>query len=180
MAAIHVVSQVRAYFVAQGVACDVSFGWKAAVRQLGGANRVVFVPTAPKPIPPTQLGDVPVTHEELLPAGRQRVARALYDLRCGYRVRIWGYDPVAPGDDEHQMAKCIDLLEKVSQGLQTAYCGNVAWGDGEWTTKGVDVRQGAELVMALTVTMPIFDRSRVVLAPTPLPREPKPVPYPTP
>lgn len=169
MAFAYVVRAVRDYIQTElGLDIEVRVGWRKAARQLtesgNGNRRVTFVPMPPRATPPVEIGG----HSD-------GAGRTLFDLRFAYEVRLRATADC--DDDEAHMAEALGLLELVSQGLQSAYAGNVFWLGGKWADDVKDLRNGAELRMMLEVSMPIRDRSSVIAKPVqPYPREPKPAP----
>ena len=180
MAYAHVVRAVAEYLAETNVPVTVLLGLREEPRQIDGPETIIFSPTSLPVLPPTEVGEVPITHETD-PSNLPLVARALFDTAVTYDVRFIAHDAERSEDDEAHMWRAFWLFERTAQAVQRAYAGVATWGpSGTWPRRSRELRRGIELRVPLALTMPIFDRYRVIGAANPVPGAPKPVPIPTP
>ena len=179
MAYAHVVRGVADYLAALDLPVTVLFGLREEPRQIDGPELVIFSPTSLPILPPTMIGEVPITHETD-PSGLPVVAAAMFDVAVTYDVRCIGYAGEDPENDEAHMWRAFWIFERVAQAVKATYAGSATCSMGTWPRKSRELRQGIELRVPLALTMPIFDRYRLVGSAKPVPGEQKPVPFPDP
>lgn len=157
---------VRDYFALQGYGSSVVFGWRETTKQsnqgAGRANRVVFVP-----------GDESGKAGKMAPPKKEGRRRQIATHKELFQVRVWGYDPAAPNDERAQYRATRALYDLVLNGIREAACGRHVLGDPTWTTSPVERVFGKELVVTVTLDVPVLrTRQAVVLPPPALAPEP--------
>ena len=165
---VKILDDVRAWFAARGIDATVDEEVEALLAQdnygPGTANRVVFVTASPMGVgEPMQIGE------------DEDGARQLLNATYNFEVHFAGYDPAAPNRVLAHRRQCIALFEAVEQAVHRSACGLYEWGSATWTDARKHARHGAELVVPLTLNVPLFDVDPVVASPSPVPGEPKPV-----
>ncbi len=167
---VKLIDDVRAWFVLRGLDASVVDGLESRNAQTnfgpGSANRVAFVPASPVEIidAPRYIGEDD--------DGRRQLVNMLF----AYEVSFAGYDRDNPERDLAHRHVCVDLFEATAQSLQRSAFGMHQWSAARWEDTRKHGRHGAELVVALTVNIPIFDTASPMAAPAPKPGAPKPVP----
>lgn len=135
----------------------------------GAANRVAFVPAEELSFLPstTQMGDVDL--------GTGEYARQLANVLYGFDVHVCGFDADTPDRYLAHQRRCFDIFEAVVQVVQADSYGLYEWSDGKWSIDRKDGTFGAELVVHLTVNIPLFDKRSAAATPRGIPGAPKPV-----
>jgi hypothetical protein len=168
------VNTVKAYFESNGVTASVDVGWKKRTQQInqgpGGANRVVFTPSA------SDDGDA----GELLPVrfpGDRNIrtapnttpvatVKSLLDWKRAALVSVWGVDQ-SDKSEAAQIEATEALFEWVVRAVHAApgAFGAVEWGAAQWTVPA-ERSFGLELRAGFTFSHPIFDKPRDLAFPT--------------
>ncbi len=159
------VTDVRAYFVANSVTATVSAGFRARFSQVnqgpGRANRVVFLPGDPKTgaggalSEPQSPGfrDIPNPNDPTKSVGS---VRTLADWRRQVFVSVWSFDEATKNDDAEQQFHAEDLLEWTIRAIVASGRANAELGAVTWVP-ATERQFGAEALLALTLTHPLFD-----------------------
>lgn len=139
-----------------------------------GTNRIVFVTLPDIGIAePMFIGEEVTGDGDAVPFAY--VPRQLLTARYQFSVAIAGYDINIPENDLAHQQVCFDLWELTIQALQHGYYGQHEWADPKWSTDRKYARHGAELVVRLTLNIPLSDAKSQHVTPSPKPGEPKPV-----
>lgn len=135
----------------------------------GAANRVAFVPAEELAFlpAPTQLGDVDI--------GDGTFARQLANLEYAFDVHVCGFDSDSPDRFLAHQRRCLDIFEAVVEVVHSDSYGLYVWSAGKWSLERKDGVFGAELVVHLTVNIPLFDKRSAAATPRGIPGAPKPV-----
>lgn len=170
---------VQAFLTDNSVNARVEVGWRRRNQQLnqgpGGANRVVFTPSADDSgaggslIPPRFVGPRTVYDKDPLAVDPTRpvaTMRALRDWQRRALVSVWAVDVTRREDEAAQIEAVETLFEWVMRavhGSPGAFAA-VTWGDVTWTPPG-ERAFGLELRAGLTFTHPVFDSPRDIAYP---------------
>lgn len=168
------VTHVRNYFLLKGIDANVPpLGWKERTKQInqgiGGANRVVFVPSGPNGAA-GPLASIRGPGKRLHNANSADAftRRGLYNWERQAGVSIWGIDRSNPLDIENEEAQieATELLfERVIEAVhyfvasseqQFGGYATVEWGEPTWVTPPNERVFGRELLAPLTLKHPMF------------------------
>lgn len=168
------VSAVESFLEANGVSANVEVGWKRRTQQInqgsGGANRVVFTPSADDAGAGGALTPPRFPGQRNVRDGSSAVVaniRALLTWERKALVSVWAVDKSALTSEAAQIEAVEELFEWVVRAVHSApgAFGSVAWGDASWTVPA-ERSFGLELRAGLTFSHPIFDQPRTLAHPT--------------
>lgn len=159
------VTDVRAYFAANGVTATVTAGFRARFAQgnqgPGRANRVVFLPADPKSGAGGSLSEpqspgfreIPDPSDPMKSVGS---VRALADWKRPLFVSVWSFDEATKNDDAEQQFYAEDLLEWTIRAIVDSGRANAALASVTWVP-ATERQFGAEALLAITLVHPLYD-----------------------
>lgn len=172
------VDYVSTFFIENGVSAVVAVGWRARGQHLnqgvGGANRVIFTPSADDAGDGGSIGAARFPgHRNVRPAvDATPVAtiRSLADWERKVLVSVWAVDAGARTDEAAQIEATETLLEWVVRAVHSApgAFGNANFGAVKWTPPA-ERSFGLEARVALTFSHPIYDKPRTIFYPSAAP-----------
>ncbi len=133
-----------------------------------GSNRVVFTT-----VPTLGVAEPQFIGEEVDEDGEYK-PRQLATVVYRFDVSISGFDIDRPDEDLAHQQVCFDVWELTVQAIQHGYAGQHAWVDPRWVTERKYARHGAELVVGLTLNIPLSDAKSRHVTPVGRPEAPKP------
>jgi hypothetical protein len=161
---------VRDWAAARGFGSEVvvDAGPEARNQQLNfaaGFERIVVAPSeAPmQVVPAMRIGEDD--------DGRRQLLNVMVPLE----VVFTAFDETQPYVHTAHEAQCFALWELAAQAMQHAYFGVHEWSSPKWSQPRKHMSHGAELVVTLSLNVPLFDVESPSATPSPVPGEPKPV-----
>lgn len=162
------VTAVDQFFKDFGLAVVVDAGFRARKRHdnqaSGRANRVVFLPGDPKSGAAGRLAPArDAGYRDVLdpndPARPIASVRSLGEWQRDLIVSIWAYDVDRRDSDFAQVVAAEELLEWTKRAVDSVALADVVeWGSASWVLdNGIERAFGAELLVALSWTHPLFD-----------------------
>lgn len=169
------IKTVKEFFEANGVNTSVDVGWKKRPQGVnqgpGGANRVVFTPSASDDGEAGELLPVRFPGDRnVRPAPDEKpiaTIRSLLNWKRPALVSVWAVDLEKRDDEAAQIEATEALFEWVVRAVHSApgAFGEVEWGTAKWTVPA-ERSFGLELRAGFTFSHPIFDKPRDIVYPT--------------
>lgn len=157
---INAIASVRTYFASNGITATVEAGWKRRAHQMnqgpGGANRVVFTPSADENGGGGELS--PPRFPGARGVANVATIRELANWNRRVLVSVWAVDLTATESEEAQIQAVESLLEWTMRAVKFApgAFADAVWGDTKWTPPQ-ERAFGLEIAVGLTFRHPIFD-----------------------